>query len=155
MNWASVVECMDFSTFKVYDHEGLEIILELYQKLGQMPFPNDALLRKWRYVDGQWSFLKLAVDSEVWLFPPSFDVLAAIDGLHMPVSQKHAVITQNFCSLPLVSALLRVSSDALILYPEVKLIFTEGLRHCPAVLLLSLCLVKDQVSYNIFFYLVP
>lgn len=171
LDWIAVAESFDHPSFRINEPEALQMIQEIFSKNSFVPFPNEVFLqRKWHNAEGQWSLVKFACESESWVFPPSMDVLTALEGIYVtpptttaaqtvltppmlssfPAStlsaQKQAILALNFCSLSLVSCLIRLSADVNQMYPDLKALFAEGMKVCPVIVLFSLCLAKDQNS---------
>jgi len=146
LDWSSVIEHLDYPDFKIYDQDGLELILNIHNKISGSTFPVSTLFRKWKNVDGQLSFIKAGMFApiDVFCFPASSEIMNELYELQLNVAPKSEWVIHNFYSLPLVKTLLQISTENVSLYADIAKLFDEAMEKCPKVLLLGLSLITDQ-----------
>lgn len=157
INWVSVMESLDQEGFYLPDQKAFSILMSIYEKTCQDPFPIQSVCGGvWNNDEGQLSFLRFAVSAspEVFTFAHSSRQQAPLEGPHglFPCGSAN----QAWLSVDLVEVLCHLEEighesavHALLDYP---------IKHCPEILLLVVAQVKtafNQLQHEIFAALFP
>jgi len=183
LSWPAVIENLDTPECRIPDSDSLKALVDLYQRVSKRSFPAEILVRKWRYVDVQWSILRaaLATPEQITGWEPSSEVIAIAEGLIPPVLPALMNFVQPYTSLPvgatsfcllflaafshsiiLVCCILRLSQESPVLYSEIWNLFGEGpVANCASLLILSVavapikCAMRDKLIHALFFHILP
>lgn len=158
INWVSVMESLDQKGFYLPDQKAFSILMSIYGKTCQDPFPIQTVCGNvWNNDEGQLSFLRFAVSAspEVFTFAHSRRLQAPLEGPHgslLPCGSAN----QAWLSVDLVEVLCHLAEighgsavHALLEYP---------IKHCPELLLIVVAQVKtafNQLQHEIFAALFP
>jgi len=158
INWVSVMESLDQEGFYLPDQKAFSILMSIYGKTCQDPFPIQTVCGSvWKNDEGQLSFLRFAVSAspEVFTFAHSRRQQAPLEGPHgslLPCGSAN----QAWLSVDLVEVLCHLAEighgsavHTLLEYP---------IKYCPEILLIVVAQVKtafNQLQHEIFAALFP
>ncbi|CAG8680674.1 868_t:CDS:2, partial [Cetraspora pellucida] len=149
LDWAKVIEKLDYPEFVVNDTKGLEIILTAYKKAtkDRSQFPLHAFWGRWKNIKGQFSFLHRIVDAPLETFNlndyPVQKVLSLEDFANSNANFKSmaGLLTSNpWNSVELIETLIKMADTEL--YEEIKLLFEKFTKQTPEVVCLGLAQVQ-------------
>lgn len=140
LNWPAVIKHLDHPHFQIHDIKGLTLIVTVYKKATQEPFPIEYLLGNWENTKGQLSLLKFALISSDLINFSASPLRVDSEGL-LP---NKSASSQNWHSLSLINTLIRLSEVES--YAEVRQIFTNPLKQYPDLLILGLAQSKPEFS---------
>ncbi|CAK9867154.1 unnamed protein product [Sphagnum jensenii] len=144
ISWRSVMENLDHDGFSLPDQKGFLLLLTVYNKACQDPFPLEAVCGKvWRNGEGQLSFLKHAVSAppEIFTFSHSSRKQAPLENIQ---GQKLSYGTPNcaWLSLELLEVLCSLAEMGHV--GSVRALLELPLKHCPELLVLGLAQIKTE-----------
>jgi CCR4-NOT transcription complex subunit 1 len=135
---------LDHDGFSLPDQKGFLLLLTVYNKACQDPFPLEAVCGKvWRNGEGQLSFLKHAVSAppEIFTFSHSSRKQAPLENIQ---GQKLSYGTPNraWLSLELLEVLCSLAEMGHV--GSVRTLLELPLKHCPELLVLGLAQIKTE-----------
>ncbi|CAM6014740.1 unnamed protein product [Sphagnum balticum] len=144
VSWRSVMENLDHEGFSLPDQKAFSLLLTIYYKACQDPFPLEAVCGKvWRHGEGQLSFLKHAVTAppEIFTFVHSSRKQAQLENIQ---GQKLPYGTPNhaWLSLDLLEVLCCLAEMGH--FGSVRALLDLPLKHCPELLVLGLAQIKTE-----------
>jgi hypothetical protein len=145
LNCVSVIEHLDYPDFRIYDQEGLHVLVEFFKKMKtNLQFPVDVLFKKWKNIDSQLSLLVNATLSNAIEFAPTPSLTSVTQDL---IDMSNPVLSNMHC-VPLVTTLLRLSSESVGFYADINEIFQKTIQWSPYLLLLVLSVIHNQKLAN-------
>jgi CCR4-NOT transcription complex subunit 1 len=136
INWVSVMESLDQEGFYLPDQKAFSILMSIYGKTCQDPFPIQTVCGSvWKNDEGQLSFLRFAVSAspEVFTFAHSRRQQAPLEGPHGSLITCGSA-NQAWLSVDLVEVLCHLAEighgsavHTLLEYP---------IKYCPEILLI-------------------
>lgn len=165
MNWDEVVGALDQAKCSVVDVDALRVLIDFHQLASKnAAFPVEELLKSWKNTSVQCTLLCTALSAayDALTFPPTEELVAAAEGLSVPLNASNSNFIQPYYCLPLVNALLRLSADNASQYSAVWALLQAGpVTHCPAVLLVALamarpaCALRDRLGLALLSLILP